>query len=133
MANSSVKIIDAEVRQKLTALGLKSSSAVAKALFAEAEIIMGVSADRTPRKLGALKGSHVTTQPQVKNRDIEVKIEVGGPSEPYALIVHEDLKARHGVEHGFQGGQAKFLESAVLEAVPTLASRIAIRLRETLL
>lgn len=133
MAKPAIKIVDAEVRQKLTALGLKSSSAVAKALYAEALLIMGVSADRTPEDIGTLKGSHVTTQPQVKGRDIEVKIEVGGPSAPYALIVHEDLKARHGVEHGFQGGQAKFLESAVLEAVPTLASRIAIRLRETLL
>lgn len=129
----SLKIIDAEVRQKLTALGLKSSSAVAKALYAEALLVMGESVDRTPVDTTALRDSHVTTQPQVKGRDIEVKIEVGGSSAPYALIVHEDLEARHDVASGFRGGQAKFLESAVLEAVPNLASRIAMRLRETLL
>ena len=86
-----------------------------------------------PKPCSSWGCQQIEHQKNLENRDIEVKIEVGGPSAPYALIVHEDLKARHGVEHGFQGGQAKFLESAVLEAVPTLASRIAIRLRETLL
>ena len=42
----------------------------------------------------------------------------GGPAAPYAVFVHEDLSARHAT------GAAKFYESALLEAIPTLEGRL---------
>jgi hypothetical protein len=41
----------------------------------------------------------------------------------YAVYVHENLQAHHPV------GQAKFLESAMTEAAPTLAERVAARVK----
>ena len=129
---------DKAVRKGLDQLRRKSPKAVAKALFAEAEIIMGVSVDRTPVDTTALRDSHITLDPTITGNDIEVKIEVGGPSGGeeelgYAFIVHEDLEARHDVASGFRGGQAKFLESAVNEAAPNLPALLIKRLRESLL
>jgi hypothetical protein len=47
----------------------------------------------------------------------------GGPSAPYAVIVHENLNVRHQV------GQAKFLERPLNEAARGLAERIAAEVR----
>lgn len=95
---------------------------VARALYAEAQEIRTVSMRRTPVDTGTLRASHMVSEPTIQGNTIEVRIGVGGPAAPYALYVHENLSARHGV------GQAKFLESAVLEAMPTLARRIAARI-----
>jgi hypothetical protein len=50
-------------------------------------------------------------------------ITVGGPSASYAIYVHENLENFHPI------GQAKFLESVVLESAPFLGARIATRVR----
>jgi hypothetical protein len=49
-------------------------------------------------------------------------IVAGGPAAPYAIYVHEDLEAIHPV------GQAKFIESVLLESRPFMAARIAKRI-----
>ena len=94
----------------------------ARALYAEANEIRTVSMRRTPVEFGTLRSSHVVTEPEITDAYVEVRIGVGGPAAPYALYVHENLSARH------KNGQAKFLESALLEAMPTLARRIAARI-----
>jgi hypothetical protein len=52
-----------------------------------------------------------------------VRMAFGGPAAPYAIKVHEDLEAFHRV------GQAKFLESVLLESAPHLAQRVSRRIR----
>jgi hypothetical protein len=107
------------------------------ALRAEAEIEMTEAKRRTPVDTGALRASgHVTgpvegTSARVENgvrsygRPVtvwSVTLAFGGPAAPYAVKVHEDLEAWHRV------GQAKFLESVVMESAPHIADRVARRL-----
>lgn len=96
---------------------------VARALYEEAQIEKTESQRRTPVKTGALKGSHEVSEPVIDGDEISVTISVGGSSAPYALYVHENTEALHP-----SGGQAKFLESTVLESRPYLAARIARRM-----
>lgn len=95
---------------------------LAQALFAEAQIERTESMKRTPVEFGPLRASHEVTEPKINGRDISVSIVVGGPSAPYALYVHENLEAHHPI------GQAKFLESTILESRPHLTARIARRI-----
>lgn len=81
-----------------------------KALYESCVLVELKSRDRTPVQYGTLRASHMTTEPVIEgDGSIMVEIQVGGPAAPYALKVHEDLHVHHRV------GQAKFLQSAVLE------------------
>lgn len=95
---------------------------LAKALFEEAHIERAESMRRTPVEFGPLRASHEVLEPKINGRDISVSIVVGGPSAPYAWYVHENLEAFHKV------GQAKFLESTILESRPFMAQRVARRI-----
>ena len=96
--------------------------AVASALYSEAQTIREVSMQRTPVLTGALRASHAVRGPFFGADEVSVDIAVGGPAAPYAIFVHENLAAHHDV------GQAKFLESALLEAKPTLAQNVLDRI-----
>ena len=95
----------------------------AAALYQEALLVQSVSMKRTPVEIGTLKASHETTLPSWEGDSLEVSIKVGGPAAPYAVPVHELTEIKH------KNGQAKFLESAVHEAVPTLLARVAKRMK----
>lgn len=95
---------------------------VARALYEEAQEIRTRSMRLTPVDTGALRASHVVSGPERVGNVTEVVIGVGGPAAPYAVYVHENLDARHPV------GQAKFLQDAVLGALPGFARRIAARI-----
>ena len=107
--------------RRLNQLARDIPRVVAGALYAEAHELRTVSMRRTPVDTGALRASHVVSPPTYEGRTIEVRIGVGGVAAPYAVYVHENLSANHPV------GQAKFLESAVLEAIPSLARKVAAR------
>lgn len=107
--------------ERLTKLAAAFPHAVERGLYEEALVETKESMRRTPVDTGALRASHVTRQPVSNGRDISVAIEVGGSTTPYALIVHENLEADHPV------GQAKFLESTLLESAPHMAARVAKR------
>jgi hypothetical protein len=107
-----------EVRAALQAIGTGLPMQFLLAMFEEMKLIAKVSQERTPVLTGSLRESHIV---QLDKDAMIVTISVGGPDAPYALYVHENLDAFHEV------GQAKFLESAVLEALPGLGDRIAER------
>jgi hypothetical protein len=113
-----------QLRKRLRAITRRQPDEVGKALYAEGLSIQRVSMRRTPVDTGALRGSHVTTEPVFNGRDVSVRVEVGGPAAPYALQVHEDLDAGHKV------GQAKFMQSAAYDAKPGMGGRIAKRLAD---
>ena len=115
-----------EVRTNLGQLARRFPQLAAGALYQEALVEQEESMRRTPVDTGTLRASHRTSDPEVTPSDITVRIEVGGPAAPYALIVHEDLEADHPV------GQAKFLESTLNESSKFFASRIAKRIEESL-
>ena len=105
------------------------------ALYQEALIITGVSMRRTPVDVttgkggGTLRDSHETSAPRRKGTTVQVDIKVGGPAAEYAAVVHERVIAPSGRPVQHIVGQAKFLESAILEAEKTLGARIAKRLQ----
>jgi hypothetical protein len=96
------------------------------ALYQEGEIELTEMKRRTPVETDALRTSGHLEEPRIGlggfGKDIEVPIRFGGPSAGYAVIVHEDLEALHPV------GQAKYVESVILESAPYLAARVAKRM-----
>ena len=95
----------------------------AAALYQEALVEQKGSMKRTPVDTGALRDSHQTSLPRWKGQNLEVTIKVGGPAAGYAVIVHEDMEAKHEV------GEAKFLENTIKESAPSLLARIAKRMK----
>jgi hypothetical protein len=95
----------------------------AAALYQEALVEQKESMKRTPVDTGALRDSHQTSLPRRKGQNLEVTIKVGGPAAGYAVIVHEDMEAKHEV------GEAKFLERTIQESAPHMLARIAKRMQ----
>lgn len=112
----------AEMRGNLARILRALPNEVSRALYEEAQIERTESMERTPVKTGALKGSHEVSRPTMGWEGWQVTISVGGPAAPYAIRVHEDLEAFHKV------GQAKFLESTILESAPFMPGRVAKRI-----
>lgn len=95
---------------------------VKQALYIEAQIELTEAKRRTPFLTGALRGSGIVEPPVQSGNTLSVTIAFGGPAADYAVYVHENLEAHHPV------GQAKFLESTLLESAPYLMDRIGKRL-----
>jgi len=92
------------------------------ALRNEAETVMTTAKLRTPVDTGALRASgHVADESRPGKA--KMTLAYGGAAAPYAIYVHELTGNRHPV------GQAKFLESAVLEAAPRMGNRLADHVR----
>lgn len=117
-----------DVAQRLEAIAARMPGVVADALYAEAEIEMGEAKRRTPVKSGELRASGIVGQPTYGSyglgKEISVPLSFGGPAAEYALVVHEDLEAFHKV------GQAKYLESTILESAPFMGRRISKRIAD---
>jgi len=73
-------------------------------------------------EFGELRASEFVEGPTRQGGSVYTKILAGGPSAPYAIYVHEDLEAFHEV------GQAKYIESVLLESRPYMAQRVARRI-----
>ena len=106
-----------EMRRKFERLVREFPEAVGSALHEELEIELLEAKQRTPVDTGALRASGFVEGPKVRRGHISDRIVFGGPAAPYAVIVHEDLEAHHPV------GQAKFLESVLVESAPYLLER----------
>lgn len=123
------------VARKMRKLARQIPIATAAALYQEALVITAVSMRRTPvdvttkRGGGTLRDSHETSAPRWRGKVLQVDIKVGGPTAPYAAIVHERVLAPSGARVRHPVGQAKFLESAINDAIPTLRAKIADRIR----
>ena len=74
---------------------------------------------RTPKDTGTLRNTIHVDGPHVRGRRITVMIVAGGPAAPYAVVQHENLQFKH------KEGQAKYLESVILEARSTIGRDIA--------
>lgn len=121
MISVDLSNVDAAVRA-LDVLADQFAGAVGPSLREEGEIEMTEAKRRTPVDTSALRNSGHVTGPRYGGRDAEVRLVFGGPAAPYAIFVHEDMEAWHDV------GQAKFLESTLLESEPYLAQRLARRI-----
>ena len=77
---------------------------------------------RTPRRFGWLQESEQIEGPYRQNKKVITAITAGDSRAWYAIIVHEDLEAFHPT------GQAKFIESVIMESNPYYAERISKRI-----
>lgn len=112
---------DAQVLAALKRLETDAPQAFAAALYQEAEIEMEEAKRRVPVDTGALRDSGHVQPPVVRGGRVSLTMGFGGPAAPYAVPVHENLEAFHKV------GQAKYLESVVLESSKYMAQRVARR------
>jgi hypothetical protein len=112
----------AAMSAKLRALNTALPKEVERALFQEASVEQKEVRRRTPVDLGDLRRSIAVVGPTRAGKVVFVKIVAGGPAAPYAIYVHENLTAYHKV------GQAKFLESVIMESRPYMAARVAKRI-----
>lgn len=113
-----------EFLNKLKADPGKKLKATAVAAFEEGNRIMTKAKPLTPVDKGPLRASGSVNNPVIEGQTVVVNMGFGGPSAPYAIIVHEDLNAHHTV------GQAKFLEQPLNESTIGMADRIAARVKE---
>ena len=88
------------------------------ALYEFAEIEMTEMKKRTPVDTGALQASGHVDPPEWKSGTLTIVLGFGGAAIEYAVYVHEDLEAFHKI------GQAKFVESVLLESEPFFESRV---------
>lgn len=114
-----------QLRQRLNNMSMIIKAQAARALYAEALIELDEAKRRTPVDSGALRESGKVSLPTIEDKTISVAMGFGGtePSSRYAIFVHEDLDADHP-----NGGQAKYLESVILESAPYMAERVGRRL-----
>lgn len=132
MSAVSASLDDRKLRDALKKLGPKARKAVHGALYREGTRTMTRSRDEfVPVDLGALKSTGTVGFPEDVGDEVVVELGYGGPAGPgvtlrdgtdhvgYAVVVHEDLTARHEV------GGAKYLERPVLESAAGLEARLA--------
>lgn len=117
---------DREVRRRLNALAAKAPGMMARAMVMEGEIEMAEAKQRTPVDTGALRASGNVSAPSIGPDGVSVTLSFGGEAAPYAVPVHEDLSAFHTT------GQAKYLESVVLESRGFMNARLAARIKSEL-
>jgi hypothetical protein len=108
-----------EMQQKLRNVAKNYSPKVGGALLAEMGIELKEVNKRTPVDSGDLVKSERLEGPWERGKSISVLIVADAP---YAGYVHEDLEAFHKV------GQAKFIESVLMESRPFIGARVAKRL-----
>lgn len=123
------------VSARLEAIALLMPGAATLALHDVAvEEIMPVAKERVPVDQGELIASGYVLPPEQHGDETHVTMGFGGPAGSgnlgetntidvdYAVKIHEDMEMHH------PNGQAKYLESAVLEAIPSIADMVAERL-----
>jgi len=122
MASISVefKNIDKLVRL-LTHGGAGARQALRQSLYREGALAFAESQQEVPVDKGMLRDSGQAFGIQLKEspNEIVVTLGYGGVAAPYALIVHEDLNARHNAPT-----KAKYLEDPVKRRVAGMSSRI---------
>ncbi len=118
----------------------KVAEGVKGALFEEVNELATEAKLLVPVKEGILKSSGFASNPEKKKGEDSFSAEVGfgGPAGSgnqgdtnkedvgYAVRVHEDLTSHHTV------GQAKYLEQPFNQRLPTMAERLARRIKDRL-
>lgn len=121
-----------DMQRKLRGFGRKYPDEVGRALYLETEIEATEVKRRTPvwnpdnpvphgHVPGSLRASIHVVGPIRVGDAVYTLIVAGGTAAPYALYVHEDLEAFH------KTGQAKYIESVILESAPYILQRVARR------
>jgi hypothetical protein len=114
----------AEFQGRVRNLARNFPRKVGAAAKIEFEIESKESQRRTPKRTRKLERSHKVQEPEVTAAGVKIEIIVGDEeTDTYAIPVHENMSAFH------PNGQAKFLESTLLESAPFMLRRIAARVQ----
>jgi hypothetical protein len=111
-----------KMKARLKTLIKRFPDEVGRALYIETGTETTEVKRRTPVDKGTLRASIHQVGPIRNGRTIYTLIVAGGPAAPYAIFVHEDLDAFHKV------GQAKYIESVILESRSSMGARVAKRI-----
>lgn len=122
MAESPLTIDLSKFRPEPAVAQVRQAAARGLLLFGEA-VMTDSKENFVPVDLGNLRASGHVRGPFFEAGDIAVRLGFGGPAVQYALIVHEDMTARHTV------GQAKYLELPVIQNAPKMAPFVAMHIR----
>lgn len=114
---------DLKAAQRLAQIGPALLPALAQALTEEAQLAFRDSQKMVPRKTGALAASGSVNRAVMDGKGVSVEFGYGGAASAYALIVHEDLNARHR-----SGTAAKYLEVPVRRRIPQMEANITARI-----
>jgi bacteriophage HK97-gp10 putative tail-component len=112
--------LDAAMRQ-LDELQRQYREVVAQALSDDADLTLRLAQELAPIDTGNLVDSAIAYPVEAEGDKLSVKIGFGGPSAPYAGIVHEKLS----IHHPNPPRGAKFLSRAVDELAPKMPERMA--------
>jgi hypothetical protein len=126
-----------EMQRKLEKAAADLKKRQMTALRQEAEIEMTESKKRCPvysprvgdyvdHVGGTLRASGHVQPVEQRGGKTSVNLVYGGAAEDYAVVQHEELGYHHNV------GQAKYLESVLMESLPHMGARIAARMKENL-
>lgn len=112
-----------ELLRKLEQFAVGLPGEMRKALRQVAkEGVYADSQEDCPVKEGHLKRSGKLAVSASERSGTTARVTYGGGEAPYALIVHEDLEARH------DNGKAKFLEEPLHRRAPTFPADVAANL-----
>jgi hypothetical protein len=106
-----------ELRRNIFNLIRALPGEIKRAQIIEETGTLELAQSRTPVKTGDLKASGHLGEYEVSGYESSIPI-IFGTELTYAIYVHENLQAKHTV------GQAKFLESAVLDRILDKSKRI---------
>jgi hypothetical protein len=120
--DSSGRFVKNQISGNLRKVKKNLPQEIARALYQEVEVEVTEVKKRTPVDKGPLRASVHQEGPFFEGDRLYSKIVAGGVAAPYAIFVHENLEAFHKV------GQAKYLESVILESRAYMAARVALRM-----
>lgn len=121
MAKIDLSGLDKLQEQVLRAMDPQKT--VARAMFAEANVVMNESKKIVPVDTRNLRNSARVEKPEVSKHETSVEITYGGAAAPYALFVHEDPKARHK-----DGKTYKYLEIPAMAHQDTFVQNVQERI-----
>lgn len=93
---------------------------LASTLYQEALRILEIAKSRVPVKTGALRASGKVHPPVITKNEVSVMISFGDETVTWAVPVHERMYVKHVT------GQAKYLESVILEEMKGLERKLAV-------
>ena len=116
-----------QLKSLLTYGGVRAAKALGQGLYREGALAFAASQREVPVDTGILKNSGVLSKPYFYGGSLVVDISYGGAASDYAIIVHEDMEARHN-----EGTKAKFLEDPVKRQLVGMGDRLLLQVRKGL-
>lgn len=122
--SSSGRFVKNQISNNFRKVKMNLPKEIARALYQEVEVETTEVKKRTPVSPhgGHLRGSVHQVGPFFRGNTIYSTIVAGGIAASYAIYVHEILTNFHRV------GQAKYLESVIMESRAYIAARVAKRI-----